>query len=121
LKYSHSLNIRLMNPSLAPEGRYVTTGSYLNYPLSRGEIHITSKNIYADPDFITGFLSHPADLPPQVLACKKNREIVRRMPCVRGELASTHPSFPVGSAAACCDISFPNAELNIGIKKTIRN
>jgi alcohol oxidase len=99
-----------MDPSLEPKGRYITAVSYLEYPLSRGEIHITSKDVYANPDFTTGFLSHPTDLPPQILAYKKNREIIRRMSCYRGEYAPSHPSFPVGSAAVCRDIDFPKAE-----------
>ena len=98
-----------------PEGRYVTAVSYLEYPLSRGEIHITSKDAYEDPDFTTGFLSHAADLPPQILAYKKNREIIRRMPCYRGEYGPSHPSFPVGSAAACQDNEPPKAKMNAGI------
>lgn len=73
-----------------------------------GYIHITSKDVYAAPDFDAGFLSHPADLPPQVWAYKKLREIMRRMRCCRGECASTHPPFPVGFAAACRDKFDPN-------------
>jgi len=74
---------------------------YLEYPASRGTIHITSKDVHATPDFDAGFLSHPADLSPQVWAYKRNREIVRRMSCFRSEYGPTHPSFPTGSAATC--------------------
>jgi hypothetical protein len=94
--------------------------SYLEYPLSRGEIHIISKDVYADPYFMTGFLSHSADLPPQVVAYKKNREIMRRMPCFRGEYSASHPSFPDGSAAVCCDTAFPDVETEIGIKRNYK-
>ena len=77
------------------------SAQYLEYPFSKGCIDITSKDIYAAPDFDAGFLSHPADLSPQVWAYKKNREIIRRMACFRGEYAPSHPAFPEGSAAAC--------------------
>jgi len=83
---------------------------YLEYPFSKGYIKITSKDVYAAPDFDAGFLSHPADLSPQIWAYKKNREIMRRMACFRGEYAPSHPSFPAGSAAAC------HENLNVGTK-----
>jgi len=71
---------------------------FLEYPASRGTIHITSTDV---PDFDAGFLSHPADLSPQVWAYKRNREIIRQMPSFQGEYAPTHPLFPAGSKAAC--------------------
>jgi alcohol oxidase len=74
---------------------------YLEYPASRGTIHITSKDFSQTPDFDAGFLSHPADLSPQVWAYKRNREIIRQMSSFQSEYAPSHPSFPVGSAAAC--------------------
>lgn len=76
-------------------------GQYLEYPASRGTIHITSKGAYGAVDFDAGFLSHPADLAPQIWAYKRNREIIRRMSLFRSEYGPTHPSFPIGSAAAC--------------------
>lgn len=82
---------------------HITMGQYLEYPFSKGYIHIASKDVYAMPDFDAGFLSHPADLAPQVWGYKKNREIIRRMASFRGEHAPTHPLFPVGSPAACRD------------------
>lgn len=84
-----------------PDGRYMAMGGYLEYPFSRGSIDITSKDVYAEPDFDAGFLSHPADLSPQIWAYKKNREIVRRMSCFRGECTPTHPAFSAESDAAC--------------------
>ena len=74
---------------------------YLEYPASRGTIHITSKDVSAPPDFDAGFLSHPADLSPQVWAYKRNREIIRKLSCFQSEYAPSHPEFPAGSAAAC--------------------
>jgi alcohol oxidase len=90
----------------------MTMTNFLTYPLSRGAIHITSKDVYADPDFDARFLSDPADLSPQIWAYKKNREIMRRMRCFRGEYAPSHPSFPVGSAASCRGIPFSQQEDN---------
>ena len=81
-----------------PEGSYVMNAQYLEYPASRGSIHITSGDA---PDFDAGFLSHPADLSPQVWAYKRNREIIRQMSSFQSEYAPTHPSFPAGSKAAC--------------------
>jgi alcohol oxidase len=77
------------------------SGHYLEYPFSKGHIHITSNDLYTAPDFNAGFLSHPADLSPQIWAYKKNREIIRRMVSFRGDYAPSHPSFPKGSAASC--------------------
>ena len=84
-----------------PEGQYVTNVQYLEYPASRGSIHITSTDVNVPPDFDAGFLSHPADLSPQVWAYKRNREIIRQMSSFQSEYAPSHPSFPEGSAAAC--------------------
>lgn len=33
--------------------------------------------------------------------CKKQREVIRRMPCCRGEMANCHPPFAAESRAAC--------------------
>jgi alcohol oxidase len=89
------------DPTALPEGTYVTNAQILYYPVSKGSIHITSKDSNEPPDFDPGYLSHPADLSPQVWAYKRNREIIRRMPCFRSEYWPSHPSFPEGSAAAC--------------------
>lgn len=88
-------------PSQFPPGQYMTMAQSLQYPFSRGSIHITSSDINSPPDFDTGFLSHPADLAPQVWTYKTMREIMRRMPSFRGEIAATHPQFPRESMAAC--------------------
>ena len=102
--------------------------SYLEYPFSKGYINITSKDAYAAPDFDAGFLSHPADLPPHIWAYKKNREIIRRMASFRGELASSQPLFPAGSAAACheslTDVTHPieyTEEDDRAIESLVRN
>ena len=84
-------------------------GFFSHYPKSRGSIHITSADdVYAAPDFNTGFLSHPADIAPLMWGYKKIREIGRRMVTFRGEIPETHPPFPPGSAAACINAYNPN-------------
>ncbi|KAK4055961.1 hypothetical protein OIO90_002954 [Microbotryomycetes sp. JL221] len=84
---------------LPPGKRFGMLGAFSEYPLSRGSIHITSDDPFAAPDFDAAFARHPLDLPPQVWAWKVLREIARRMPSYRGELAG--PEFPEGSAAKC--------------------
>jgi len=44
--------------------------------------------------------AHDIDLKTLTWAYKQQREVLRRMPVVRGELAVGHPQFPAGSAAA---------------------
>jgi hypothetical protein len=83
-------------------------GNYLNYPVSRGTLHITSRDVYAAPDFRPNFLSHPTDLTPHIWGYKKNREIMRRMFSFNGEVADTHPPFPATSHVVCIDKYDPN-------------
>ncbi|KAI5475229.1 hypothetical protein MNV49_001709 [Pseudohyphozyma bogoriensis] len=85
--------------SLLPLGKYIMMGAYLMYPYSRGSIHITSKDPFSAPDFDPGFLSHPADMEPQVWMYKRLREIARRMPTYRGEIAAIQPKFAATSSA----------------------
>jgi alcohol oxidase len=81
----------------------------LKYPFSRGYIHATSSSdVNAAPDFDAGFLSHEADIAPQVWTYNKIREIARRMPSFRGELESTHPRYAPNSAAACISAYDPD-------------
>lgn len=74
-------------------------GAYLNYPQSRGSIHITSKDPSVPPEFDAGFLSEEVDIQPQILAYKKNREIVRRMKCFIEEYEPSRPPFAADSPA----------------------
>lgn len=90
--------------SLVPAGKYVTIGTYLEYPASRGAIHITSSDPFASPDFDPGFLTHEADLAPNMWGYKIGRELVRRMPSYRGEIAALHPKFSPTSAARAQEI-----------------
>jgi alcohol oxidase len=86
------------NPML-PEGKYMAMAAYLNYPQSRGCIHIVSKDSDIPPDFDAGFLSRQVDIAPQILAYKKNREVARRMNCFIEEYEPSRPAFASDSKA----------------------
>ncbi|KAF9267964.1 alcohol oxidase [Marasmius fiardii PR-910] len=84
-----------------PRGKYYSILYYTEYPVSTGHVHITAaRDPYAQLDFETGFLNEPADLPVLRWSYKHGREIARRMKCYRGAIATHHPVFPEGSAAA---------------------
>ncbi|PWW75220.1 GMC oxidoreductase [Tuber magnatum] len=98
-------NAFLGDHTLLPAGKYVTIGTYLEYPASRGTIHVTAPSPYEEPDFDPGFLTHEADIGPNVWGYKLGREIVRRMPCYRGEPPGLHPKFNPSSAARAREIN----------------
>ena len=52
---------------------------YLEYPASRGKIHINSPNPYVEPFFDSGFMNNKADFAPIRWSYKKTREVARRM------------------------------------------
>ena len=52
---------------------------YLEYPASRGKIHIKSANPYVEPFFDSGFMNDKADFAPIRWSYKKTREVARRM------------------------------------------
>ncbi|CAD0097278.1 unnamed protein product [Aureobasidium mustum] len=83
--------------------QYCTMGAYTAYPYSRGDIHITSKDVTTPASFNTGFFKAEADVQKQIWAYKKQREIYRRTYAYSGELDFGHPKFPVGSKAALQD------------------
>ncbi|KAH7313234.1 putative methanol oxidase [Rhizoctonia solani] len=108
--------------TLVPPGKYFSMFQYLEYPFSRGSIHITSGDPYADPVFDSGFLNHEADVAPIRWSYKKVREVARRMDAYRGELTSLHPHFHPDSPAACEDVDLqtakeymPAGQLTVGI------
>ncbi|KAJ7046112.1 GMC oxidoreductase-domain-containing protein [Mycena alexandri] len=86
--------------SALPPLDFIVPFNSLNYPRSRGHLHIASADPYAEPDFQSGFLSHPADVAAHRWAYKKGHEITRRMPSFRGALGPAHPTYPEGSPAA---------------------
>ncbi|ETW76777.1 GMC oxidoreductase 3 [Heterobasidion irregulare TC 32-1] len=96
--------------ALLPPGKYITMFQYLEYPASRGKIHISSQNPYVEPFFDSGFLNNKADFAPIRWSYKKTREIARRMDAFRGELTSHHPHFHPASPAACRDIDIQTAK-----------
>lgn len=95
--------------TLLPPGKYFTMFSYLEYPASRGKIHISSKNPYEEPTFDSGFMNNKADFAPIRWAYKVTREIARRMDAYRGELTSHHPQFHPASPAATRDVDVVTA------------
>ncbi|KAH0398749.1 alcohol oxidase, partial [Aureobasidium melanogenum] len=80
--------------------QYCTMGAYTAYPYSRGDIHITSKDVTTPASFNTGFFKAEADVQKQIWAYKKQREVYRRTNAYSGELEFGHPKFPAGSKAA---------------------
>ncbi|RYP60040.1 hypothetical protein DL769_008297 [Monosporascus sp. CRB-8-3] len=99
----------LGDPTVAPPGQYVSVVNYTAYPYSRGHMHITGPDLEDAVDFEVGFFSdaHDIDIKKQLWAYKKQREIMRRTQLYRGEVASAHPRFPPGSAAACVSVDAP--------------
>ncbi|KDN35563.1 hypothetical protein RSAG8_11478, partial [Rhizoctonia solani AG-8 WAC10335] len=94
----------------------------ISYPFSRGSIHISSSDPYADSIFDSGFLNHEADIAPIRWSYKKVREVARRMDAYRGELTALHPHFHPDSPAACEDVDLqtakeymPAGQLTVGI------
>ncbi|KAG7445872.1 alcohol oxidase [Guyanagaster necrorhizus] len=96
--------------SLLPPGNYITMFQYLEYPASRGKIHIKSQNPYQEPFFDSGFMNNKADFAPIRWSYKKTREVARRMDAFRGELTSHHPHFHPASPAAARDIDIRTAK-----------
>ncbi|ANZ75245.1 BA75_03165T0 [Komagataella pastoris] len=82
-----------------PPGKYMTMFHFLEYPFSRGSIHITSPDPYATPDFDPGFMNDERDMAPMVWSYKKSRETARKMDHFAGEVTSHHPLFPYSSEA----------------------
>ncbi|KAF6747541.1 alcohol oxidase [Ephemerocybe angulata] len=96
--------------TLLPPGKYITMFQYLEYPASRGNIHIKSPNPYVEPHFDSGFMNNKADFAPIRWSYKKTREVARRMDAYRGELTSHHPRFHPASPAAAKDIDIETAK-----------
>ncbi|KAJ7690393.1 GMC oxidoreductase-domain-containing protein [Mycena rosella] len=86
--------------SALPPGKYMCTGCFMGIPASRGYVHISSSDPYADPDFYSGYLSNPVDILALRWGYKKGRELIRRIPAFRGALIPGHPQFAEGSPAA---------------------
>lgn len=55
--------------------------------------------------FMCGLINGTCAIPTPSLNIIRLREVARRMPCVLGEYAPSHPHFPPGSAAACTEFA----------------
>ncbi|KAI0043154.1 GMC oxidoreductase [Auriscalpium vulgare] len=94
------LSMSLLPPALAPLGKYFTMASFTTYPISRGSVHIThADNVDTPLNLTINYLEDMADVVPLMWAYKHTREIARRMPLFRGELAPFHPIFSSESGA----------------------
>lgn len=82
--------------------RFLSLGTFLLYPYARGHTYITGPKVNDDLDMVTGILTDEAgfDLAMAKWLYKKQREIVRRLPLYRGEVAMLHPPFDASSDAA---------------------
>ncbi|KAK7719626.1 hypothetical protein SLS64_001803 [Diaporthe eres] len=91
------------DPRLTTGDPCLSTTVFTVYPFSRGHIHITGPGVDDPVDFETGFFADPGqlDVKKHMWMYKKQREVIRRMPCYRGEMAACHPPFAAGSGAAC--------------------
>ncbi|KAG8212842.1 GMC oxidoreductase-domain-containing protein [Butyriboletus roseoflavus] len=92
-----------------PLGRKYLGGLYHTlYPESIGSAHITSGEDANSPlDFDPEIISKAGDVAQLALLYKMTRELLRRMPAYRGEVAAFHPKFPPGSPAACRESENP--------------
>ena len=52
-------------------------------------------------------ITRPGDVAQLTLLYKMTRELARRMPAYRGEVAAYHPKFSAGSPAACREADGP--------------
>ncbi|KAG1799376.1 GMC oxidoreductase-domain-containing protein [Suillus plorans] len=99
---------RVLVPSDFPPRNYMTAEMIELYPVSVGSVHVKfGENGKEDIDFTTGYLDDPSDIVPLNFGYKKMREICRRMPSYRGEVAAFHPRFPEGSTAVCGEATGP--------------
>ncbi|RFN42551.1 alcohol oxidase [Fusarium flagelliforme] len=96
------------DPDMQKE-QYLGMSVFTSYPFSRGHVHIGGKSPSDPVDFDTGFLADAdsIDVKKHIWGYKKQREVMRRMDCYRGEFASWHPPFPATSEAACVEVSEP--------------
>lgn len=99
------------DPSLIsnPGDPGLAMSTFTVYPFSRGHVHITGPGLEDPLDFETGLLSDKdgIDLKMLVWTYKRQREVARRMPCYRGEIAPYHPPFDSASPAAIVSIEEP--------------
>ncbi|KAF9219422.1 alcohol oxidase [Gyrodon lividus] len=94
--------------SIMPPRKFITMCYYILYPESTGRVHIGSgDDANAALDFDPCIFSNPTDAQPLIMLYKKARELARRMPSYRGEVASHNPQFAADSPAACKETDGP--------------
>lgn len=77
---------------------------FLEYPFSRGSIHVCSPDPYEAPDFDAGFMNDERDMAPMVWGYIKSRETARRMESYAGEVQNMHPFYAYNSPARAKDM-----------------
>ncbi|KAF8553985.1 alcohol oxidase [Imleria badia] len=81
---------------------------YILYPDSIGSVHITSGDDANSPmEFDPDYCSKSSDVEQLTLMYKMTRELARRIPAYRGEVAACHPKFSLDSPAACRETEDP--------------
>jgi len=98
----------LLGPGYKGPWKFIAVAYSIMHPESVGSVHIgDGQDLNVPLDFDSGFLSKPSDLALLVWFYKKARELARRLPSYRGEVAMFHPKFPAGSAAASKERDIP--------------
>ncbi|KAG8212846.1 hypothetical protein J3R82DRAFT_11163 [Butyriboletus roseoflavus] len=97
-----------LDHSMSVGRKILCTIYYILYPEAIGSAHITSGEDANSPlDFDPDIFSKAGDVAQLTLLYKMTRELLRRMPAYRGEVAAFHPKFPPGSPAACRESENP--------------
>ncbi|RAO69777.1 uncharacterized protein BHQ10_005789 [Talaromyces amestolkiae] len=99
---------------MMPPGKFFTMFHFLEYPFSRGWIHVKSANPYEMPDFDAGFMNDKRDMAPMVWGYMKSRETARRMAAYAGEVTGMHPHFAFDSPARACDMDLETIKAYAG-------
>ncbi|KAI9654298.1 MAG: Alternative oxidase, mitochondrial precursor [Alyxoria varia] len=99
---------------LMPPGKFFTMFHFLEYPFSRGSIHIKSADPYEAPDFDAGFMNDKRDMAPMVWGYIKSRETARRMESYAGEVTSMHPFYDYDSPARAKDMDLATTNAYAG-------
>ncbi|KAI7787149.1 alcohol oxidase [Diaporthe eres] len=97
------------DPRLATGDPCLAVTAFTVYPLSRGHIDITGPDLGDPLDFEHGFFTDAGDidLKKHIWSYNKQREVIRRSPSYRGEMAHSHPPFAPGSEAANVELDGP--------------
>ena len=82
----------------------------VEYPFSRGFIHIKSADPYESPDFDPGFMNDERDIAPMVWGYIKSRETARRMDAYAGEVQAMHPFYDYDSPARANDMDLDTTQ-----------